>query len=116
VAQAAAPSKGRLSTWRRSRFAPCQRTSDPDLYAAGEILFEMATGERPFKAPNMFALIDQVLNQPPRRHVPSIQRLAAFRRRRSESAQKDPDQRYHHADDFEAHLRGGCCALPAGHS
>ena len=78
-----------------------------DLYAAGEILFEMATGQRPFQAPNMFGLIDQVLNQPvpsPRAINPALS--TDFDAVVLKALQKDPDERYHHADDFEAALRG----------
>jgi tetratricopeptide (TPR) repeat protein/tRNA A-37 threonylcarbamoyl transferase component Bud32 len=78
-----------------------------DLYAAGEVLFEMATGQRPFQAPNMFGLIDQVLNQP----APSPRTINPALSSHLDSVvlkalQKDPGQRYHHADDFEADLRG----------
>ena len=85
-----------------------------DLYAAGEILFEMATGERPFKAPNMIGLIDQVLNQPapsPRAINPAIS--PHFDAVVQRALQKDPDDRYHHADDFEAQL-GGRMLRPRG--
>jgi serine/threonine protein kinase/tetratricopeptide (TPR) repeat protein len=76
-----------------------------DLYSAGEILFEMATGRRPFAAPNMFLLMEHVLNQP----TPSPRALNAtlsvqFEEIVLRALEKLPEQRYQRASDFATDL------------
>jgi len=77
-----------------------------DLYSAGEILFEMATGRRPFSAPNTFLLVDQILNQPPS-ELRAINGSVSLQLEEIvlRALEKDPDQRYQRAKDFEAALR-----------
>ena len=77
-----------------------------DLYSAGEVLFEMATGRRPFSATNVYVLIEQVLNQP----APSVRAINGSLSVQLEeivlkSLEKNPEQRYQRAVDFEAALR-----------
>jgi tetratricopeptide (TPR) repeat protein/tRNA A-37 threonylcarbamoyl transferase component Bud32 len=84
-----------------------------DLYAAGEILFEMMTARRPFSAANVFGLMDQVLHQPPpapramNPHVSLALEEIVLR-----ALEKSPDQRYQRAADFEASLRGLAPGVP----
>ena len=73
-----------------------------DLYWAGEVLFETATGRRPFSATNVYALIEQVLNQP----APSARAINGTLSVQLDeivlkSLEQGPDRRYQRAIDFE---------------
>ncbi len=76
-----------------------------DIYAAGVMLYEMLTGEVPFKGPNPFAIMnDRLLNYPvpPRelnpRITPQMQEII-YR-----AIERDPSNRYARARDFASDL------------
>jgi serine/threonine-protein kinase len=76
-----------------------------DIYAAGVMLYEMLTGEVPFKGPNPFAIMnDRLLNYPvpPRKLNPEISpQLQEIIYR---AIERDPSNRYAHARDFASDL------------
>ena len=76
-----------------------------DIYAAGVMLYEMLTGEVPFKGPNPFVIMnDRLLNYPiPPREVnpeitPQMQEII-YR-----AIEREPSNRYAHARDFASDL------------
>lgn len=72
-----------------------------DIYAMGVMLYEMLTGEVPFKGPNAFAIMNErLLNNPvpPREIEPSISpELQEIIYR---AIERDPRNRYAHAREF----------------
>jgi tetratricopeptide (TPR) repeat protein len=77
-----------------------------DLYAAGGILFEMATGRRPFTANQPFALADQVLNaRPPAPRTLNPRISIELERIILKALEKAPDLRYQRAEDLGIDLR-----------
>jgi serine/threonine-protein kinase len=76
-----------------------------DLYAAGVVLFEMATGRRPFADAQAPRLIAAILEQPP--PTPSSLRRGlapGFERIVLKALEKDPDHRYQSARDLRVDL------------
>ena len=77
-----------------------------DIYAAGAVLYEMATGQRPFAEGAVPRLIDAILHQqlvPPRalnaRVSLELERIV------TKCLQKEPENRYQSAQDLEVDLR-----------
>ena len=91
--------------------APEQLRSEPadprsDLYSAGAVLYEMATGKRPFRDPTAPQLADAIFHQPavpPRalnaRISPELERIIL------KCLQKEPENRYQSAAELEVDLR-----------
>jgi serine/threonine-protein kinase len=82
--------------------APDQRS---DIYAAGTVLYEMATGRRPFTEKLATKLTDAILHQPavpPRAFnanvSPELERIIL------KCLEKDPSHRYHSARELEVDL------------
>ena len=77
-----------------------------DLYALGVVLYELLTGQRPFRAATPIALREQILREepaPPRSIEPGVP--AGLERVCLRCLAKRPDDRYKGADELEADLR-----------
>ena len=73
-----------------------------DLWALGVVLYEMATGRRPFSGENFFQLSTAILQQPPQplpSHVPPGLRAVILR-----CLEKEPPRRYQRASEVLAAL------------
>jgi len=84
-----------------------------DIYAAGAVLYEMATGRRPFPQTQTAELMTAILVQtlPPARSVnpvvsPKMENVIA------KSLEKDPTQRFQSARDLRAALQGVAALSP----
>ena len=92
--------------------SPEQASAEPidrrsDLYSAGIVLFELLTGERPYRAATVRGLLDEVRAAavpPPstlrRELVPALDRIVAC------ATAQDPSDRYDDADAMAADLDG----------
>lgn len=90
--------------------APEQLAGEPpdqrsDIYAAGTVLYEMATGRRPFTDKLATKLTDAILHQPPvaprafnAKVSPELERIIL------KCLEKDPSHRYHSARELEVDL------------
>ena len=83
-----------------------QRT---DVYSAGTVLYEMATGRHPFQGPVVGSLVDDVLHRLP---VPPGQFRSGISSRLEEIVlkclEKDPEDRYQSSRDLQTDLRRLC--------
>src|SRR5215469_9688394 len=77
-----------------------------DIYSAGAVLYEMATGERPFRDKTAPRLVDAILHMPPvtpravnARISPEMERIIL------KCLQKEPENRYQSAQELEVDLR-----------
>jgi len=76
-----------------------------DIYATGVMLYEMLTGEVPFKGPNPFAVMnDRLMNYPapPRELNPQI--TPQLQEIIYRAIEREPSNRYAHARDFVSDL------------
>ena len=77
-----------------------------DIYAVGVVLYEMATGQRPFRAESSVRLIADILHSPPprprwvRQAVPPRLEEAILK-----CLEKDPENRYQSAKELAVDLR-----------
>ena len=84
-----------------------------DIYAAGAVLFEMATGQRPFQDKSVSALIHNILHKPasPPREL-STQISLGLQNVILKGLEKDPEMRYQSAREMYVDL----CRLSQGNA
>lgn len=77
-----------------------------DLFGLGVILYEMATGKRPFQGDTPVAVFDELLNrEPPSARILNPALPASLVGVIDKALEKDPERRYRSADDLLAALR-----------
>jgi len=109
VTQSLSQTRGAVGTL--PYMAPEQLRSEPadtrsDVWAAGAVLYEMATGKRPFAQSSAPMLTDAILRQatvPPRALNPNLS--PELERILSKALEKDPEHRYQSAKELGADLR-----------
>jgi serine/threonine protein kinase/Tfp pilus assembly protein PilF len=76
-----------------------------DIYAAGVVLYEMATGQRPFSQSVHARLVDDILHQPPPAPTALNPRISpVFESIVLKALDKDPDRRYQSAKELRVDL------------
>ncbi|NND65126.1 MAG: protein kinase, partial [Gammaproteobacteria bacterium] len=80
-------------------------THRSDLYSLGAVMFELLTGVRPFRAPNLAKLLQQIVNKEPksirevRDDLPEVLELIV-----GKALQKEPDNRFNSGLDMATEL------------
>jgi eukaryotic-like serine/threonine-protein kinase len=86
-----------------------------DLYSVGVSLYEMVTGERPFRADSDYSLMVAHVQQPPKPPIELQSHLpTALNEIILTSIAKDPDQRFQSADAFRNALNSVRGVMPTG--
>ena len=88
-----------------------------DIYSLGVVFYRMLTGQRPFRAADISALLRQIRDdapQPPRQLTPSLPKEAE--RICQQAMAKDPSQRYTTASDMADDLRALLANESAGNT
>src|SRR6202042_3701325 len=86
-----------------------------DLFSVGVVLYELATGQRPFTGANFAEIVNKIVNAQP----PALARLnydvpPEFERITLKCLQKQPDRRYQSARELMVDLRNLARALEQG--
>src|SRR4029077_8610732 len=84
-----------------------------DVYAAGAVLYEMATGQRPFPQSQQAELIGAILHEPPTPPRTRNRRLSAgLERVVMKAIDKEPSHRYQSARELLVAIdgAGGACS------
>ncbi len=90
---------------RRSRPRVGRSTTASDLFSLGILLYEMATGERPFRGESVVSVLSSILRDVPRPLAELNPRLPReFTRIVRRCLAKDPDERYQSAKDLRLDL------------
>jgi serine/threonine-protein kinase len=87
--------------------------SRSDLWAAGVVFYEMLTCQHPFGSGDQFSRMVAVLREehtPPSRHAPALAPLDAFFAR---ALARDPEARFHSAEEMAERLRALAQGTPA---
>lgn len=80
-------------------------THRADLYALGATMYELLTGDRPFKANNLGKLLHQIVySTPPPIHTLRPEIPEELENIVSKAMQKDPENRYKNGNEFAAAL------------
>ena len=77
-----------------------------DIYAAGVVLYEMASGQRPFPQSQGAELIGAILHQPPEPLTKRIRNAAPLERVIEKALEKEPSRRYQTARELSVALEG----------
>jgi tetratricopeptide (TPR) repeat protein/TolB-like protein len=85
-----------------------------DIYAAGAVLYEMATGRRPFPQTQGMELVGAILHttpDPPSAHNPRV--TSSLERVILKALEKEPEQRYQSARELQVAIEAVQPGLPA---
>jgi serine/threonine protein kinase len=77
-----------------------------DIFSLGVVLYEILTGQKPFKGETISALIYSILNDhPPMPSALNEKTPTLFDRIAGKALEKDPEGRYQNASEMETQLK-----------